>query len=868
MFLGLLSAIVVFVITINFIVFNLLTEIAEQELLEEMENAVVAYRRFDEQRRKLLRTQSLAVAQTVHLKATLAIPGVDTETVRVAGQNLEGVSDIDLLLIFDDAGKLLTSVHENNSPTTITEHSPGIGRATQGEVSLELWNRDDGLYQVAVAPAVVNFQVVGLVATGQRIDNVKAIQVAEDISGANAVWQYDAENSEDEIPDNDKRLLKTRGEVLRDVEGTPLERLDASGSILFKATMTHPDIGAALIFYRKLDLAASGVARMRSIVLACSAAIVFLSMLLSYRIAGRISRPIVRLTQATADFGGGDLSVRLKPASSDEIGTLTEAFNSMADDIVANRQELVASLDAAEAANRAKSEFLGRMSHELRTPMNGVIGMAEILLASDINSQQREFAQTILDSGDGLMSIINDVLDVSRIEAGELDLNIASFDIYDTIRGSTEMLSHHAESKGLRLVCPLDPNETLWVYGDKLRLRQVLTNLIGNAIKFTDRGQISLRVKSEDADDNSVTLTIEVSDSGIGIEPGELVHMFDTFTQGDGSGTRRFGGTGLGLPISKQLVELMGGQVSVDSELGRGSTFRIRVTFRRDIVTTSLELQASESNTQPSSSHSRVQPLSRPASILLAEDNAANQQVAMTMLRMIGCKTDVAEDGLIALEKVKSERYDIVLMDCQMPNMDGFAATAAIREWEAEQENSAAIPIIAVTANALVTDRERCLAAGMSDYISKPFSMADLKEGIERWLPDERSMLEPSPDSELKSIGIRELDELREFGATNDDIAEIIACYVESSESSMEGMAAAVDARNRQELSSVAHRLKGGSGQVGAHAAADICAKIDSEASAAEWHTLADLIQTLREEVERVNRELNSRFSSNVAQTQ
>jgi signal transduction histidine kinase/CheY-like chemotaxis protein/HPt (histidine-containing phosphotransfer) domain-containing protein len=518
------------------------------------------------------------------------------------------------------------------------------------------------------------------------------------------------------------------------------------------------------------------------------------------------------------------------------------------EELVNLNKQLEVAKEAAEAGSHAKGEFLASMSHEIRTPLNAVIGMLGLLSTSELKGPHREYVEIAHSSANGLLVMINDILDFSKIEAGKLLFEPVPFDLLRVVEETIDMMVMKTREKGLDLTVQYRPDVPRHLIGDSGRIRQVLINLVNNAIKFTRKGHVLIDVRAEEPMNEEVLLRITVEDTGIGISSDKLDSLFEPFVQADASTTRRYGGTGLGLAISKRLVEMMGGTIGASSRSGEGSAFwfTLRLPLDKEFTGVAVPMAEKIALHPPAESGATQTALpktarwGRPLRVLVVEDNVVNQRVTMLLLTELGCHVDLAANGREAVEMIELLPFDVVFMDCEMPEMDGFEATREIRRLQGDKR----LPIIAMTAYALQGDRERCLAAGMDGYFSKPVTLEDFQVALERWGPKEGSFLEGrlKPPASLEKAPLTVENEtssvmdpnviarLRGLADATDPslLTRIFHLFLSDTPERIATLREAAATGDTAGLSKAAHSLRGACASIGVMGMVEICKTLES----------------------------------------
>ena len=490
-------------------------------------------------------------------------------------------------------------------------------------------------------------------------------------------------------------------------------------------------------------------------------------------------------------------------------------------EFVKMNEDLKRAQEAAEAANIAKSDFLANMSHELRTPLNSIIGMTHLLMGSTLPAPQRELVESVHKGSANLLEIVNDILDLSKIEAGEVVLENLGFDLGYILDSVIMTLEQLAREKGLTLVGRYSPASLPYLVGDPLRISRILMNLISNAVKYTEKGGIEIFADATPRADGRVDIRCEVRDTGIGIAPDKVEKVFDKFVQADTSTTRRYGGTGLGLAITRELVELMGGSIKAESTLGAGSTFRFVIPFE---TTQQLSPLRDRKKRKPQS-HAHIPATT--ARVLIAEDHPMNQILMTKVMEEFGIATfDIVDNGRQAVEQAKSGKWDLVLMDCHMPEMSGYDATREIRAGELGTRKH--VPIIAMTANAMTGEKEKCLRFGMDDYISKPIDLEELRDILGQWIvfsaPAEKTEQTDSAihnDNFEKHVDFTHLESFT--GGDPDTLRELVDAFLIQSRKNIEVLQSSLAPGAHKNWQEAAHMLKGGAGGIGARTLSALC---------------------------------------------
>ncbi|MCZ6795011.1 MAG: ATP-binding protein [Planctomycetota bacterium] len=844
-----LTSIVLSVVTASRIIW----QFAQSEIARNLEDGKRAYFEFVELQRKLLQDGARSVAETPYLKATLNIPDVDRETVSIVARMVHEVTETPLTFLLDPSGNLLADAADPERDIRSLRSIAGVEAAISGQEFFGVWPLDGDYFMVAVTPVVAGEQVVGILALGLPVDDAMA-EVFRKVTGRDILifdekrvvavaWQGDSKSavSWEEFSDLRSRLGSTT---------TPDEdksfQVTLAGVERLGCPIPFGESDLTLVLSRALGEITGLYYSLNYWLVLVGAVVGLLAILVSQYISKKLTRPIRQLNDASRALTRGDFSKRVEVTTEDELGLLSISFNKMALQIQTLLNDLRASAVRAEAANRAKSQFLANMSHEIRTPLNAILGFANLLHenADSDEEERRDWLRTIRRSGKHLLKLINDVLDISKIEAGHVEVDHVVCTPHAIIGEVVSMLRSRAVEKGLSLELHYDSSMPAMITSDPTRLRQILTNLVGNAVKFTDRGQVRLNVRLVGEGEDS-RLRISITDTGVGIPEEQQEAIFDPFVQADTSVTREFGGTGLGLAIAKRIAEALGGSITVESRVGEGTTFVLEVETGSldgvEMISDPMSESVIEVNAPKTPAGPRLH-----GRILLVEDGETNRKLIRLVLRRAGAEVVLAENGKIGVEKATSEKFDVILMDMQMPVMDGYTATRTLRE------QGITTPIIALTAHAMRGDDEKCKAAGCVGYLTKPVEPGLLTSTVAELLdpdagdgPSESAgSTEESAPSSTRLVSSLPLDD--------PEFREIVEEFVETLHEKLQEIRHAWETRNFDGLARLAHWLKGAGGTAGFHEFTKPAARFEWLAREKDESKLEEAIARLEELTERI----------------
>jgi signal transduction histidine kinase/CheY-like chemotaxis protein len=744
LFLAMMAVIGGFAVFTYWVMDELVDRILENEIAQSLGQARESYESFAALRDAVQMDRARSIAQVPHLRAVLDTPGVDAATVRYSLSQLGEAVASSLLFVTDARGHLLADTLGPEGGAARDLADSGVAEALAGRDHGGIADYAGGSYLLALSPVTLDSTVIGVLGVGTPL----ASYLAElgSVTGLEACMLRGSDVLAS-TPDDPWSAARSGADpadsaAWNGLAASGFERRTLDGRDYLVTTIPVEPGGVRLVLSRPLDGLLAQFAGAKREILWVGLVLTALGFLVSDWISRRTARPIQELTAAAHALARGELAVEVREESGGEVGVLSRAFNDMSRRLEALLRETLLKARAAEQASEAKSVFLATMSHEIRTPLNGVLGFAEQILATPLSPEQREHLLLVQRCGQDLLAILNDVLDVARLEAGHMRVEQIEFHLTPCLQRAVDSLRPAILAKGLALDVRVEPGTPEFLRGPALRVQQVLRNLVGNAAKFTARGSISVRAERVAETATEVELMIEVSDTGPGIPADQLGRLFQPFSQLDSGASRQHGGAGLGLVICKDLVTLMGGEVGVRSTPGAGSTFWFTARLEKRSPLETREPEPALPSAVTAAAPHDERPTASPAlastaperprgRVLVAEDNRINQRITTVVLAKAGWSCAIAENGIQAVEKALGEHFDLVLMDCQMPTMDGFEATRRIRAHE--QTTGEHVPIVALTANALEGDREACLAAGMDAFIGKPFQAAHLVATVERW---------------------------------------------------------------------------------------------------------------------------------------